>query len=112
MIYDTIAEAEEELKKIPERLDNGSTSGSSNEFEFLGHKKIRAWNIKKSYPRAVWFTNRKYYEAYKENMIYENQVIGIFEMICRCFKKQGIELSLERCAMREDCRVRVTWKEP
>lgn len=112
MIYDTIAEAEEELKRIPERLDNGSTSGSSNEFEFLGHKKIRAWNIKKSYPRAVWFTNRKYYEAYKENMIYENQVIGIFEMICRCFKKQGIELSLERCAMREDCRVRVTWKEP
>lgn len=112
MIYDVIADAEDVLETIPERLDNGSTSGNSNEFVFLGHEKIRAWNIKKSFPRAVWLTNHQYYETHKENMIYENEVIRIFEMICRCFKKQGIELSLTHCEMRDDCRVRVTWKEP
>lgn len=111
MIYDILANEEETLTKIPNRLDNGSTDGDSNEFEFLGTGKVTAWNIKKTYRQAVWLANHKYYEQYKENMEHENAVIRIFERICQRLKKQGIEMSLGACRVRDDCRVRVTWEE-
>ncbi|HBA64103.1 MAG TPA: hypothetical protein DCZ20_09635 [Lachnospiraceae bacterium] len=110
-IYDIIAESQELLEKIPARLDNGSTDGYSNEFEFLGHERICAWNIRKSFVQGMWLKNRKYYGSYKENMQQENMVLGIFEKICKCLKEQGILLSLTECRMRDDCRMRITWKE-
>lgn len=111
MIYDVLADEEKTLAGLPKRLDNGSTDGDSNEFEFLGFGKVTAWNIKKTYVKAMWLANHKYYEQYKENMEYENEVIRVFDRICRCLKKQGIEMSLGRCSVRDDCRVRVTWEE-
>lgn len=110
MIYDIIAGAQEVLEKIPGKLDNGSTEGYSNEFTFM-EQRISAWNIRKAFVKGMWLKNREYYDRYKENMQQENAVVMIFDAVCRCLKKQGILLSLKDCRMRDDCKMRVTWRE-
>ena len=110
-IYDIIAASQNLLETIPGRLDNGSKDGCSNEFEFLGHEKIRVWNIRWSFVQGVRLYNNSYYKEYQGNMEQENAVLTVFENICKCLKKMGISLSLTECEMQDGCRMRITWQE-
>lgn len=88
----------------------GKERKNSNEFEFLGHDKIWAWDIRKTFLPIEMIKNHAYYQEYKDNMRWENAIWDVFEKICSCMKKYGIVLSLDSCELSEDCKIRVTWK--
>lgn len=108
-IYELIQETKEEIGEIPRNLDNGSEEGWINEFHFIGQEKIIARNIRTSLPKLTMLTRRSYYEKYKENMISENNVMRIFHEICRLLRPQGVRLSLGRCKIDQDFKLKVTW---
>lgn len=109
-IYNIIQSSHDRLEEIPSCLDSGKEHKNSNEFEFLGHNKIWAWDIQKTFLPIEMIKNHAHYQEYKDNMKWENTVSNIFEKICVCMKKFGITLTLSSCELSEDCKVRVTWK--
>ena len=66
----------DDLKMIPNRLNNGSMDGSFSYFQF-GGKTIRSLNISRTKISEVESRNPDYCKKYKENMIYENMVLDI-----------------------------------
>ena len=109
-IYNIIKENGERLAGVPVSLDNGREHKNSNEIEFLGHDKIWAWDIRRTFLAVEKIKNYAHYQEYKENMKWENIVCDVFGQICGCLRKFGIILSLDSCALSEDCKIRVTWK--
>lgn len=110
-IFHVLQKWEHIWREIPEELDNRDKDapGNINEFTFLNWKKIRAYNIKKTFLPGEALKNRKYYMQYRDTMKYENQVIQIFEEICKLLKRKEINLSLKKCKINEKCKVKVTW---
>lgn len=110
-IFDWLNGTEHAWKEIPEELDNETTDrpGNINEFVFLDRKRIRAYNIRKTWIPGEMLKNRAYCRRHKENMKYENQVLYIFDGICRILKKKEILLTLRKCRISENCKVKVTW---
>lgn len=70
----------DELAKIPEKLNNGTLDGSHDCFRF-GEKSITSWTIHKCNLEEVKERNPSYYNCYKDNMIFENLVIEIYNEI-------------------------------
>ena len=76
---------EEELRRIPDKLSNGTLDGSHDCFQFRD-KIISSWTIQKCDIEEVKEQNPSYYYQYKENMLYENMVIEIYNEIARTIK--------------------------
>lgn len=108
-IYNIIEKAKEQLRKIPEKLDNGSENGMTNEFQFFRYGRITAVNIEEQFVQRVMLTDHTYYRSYKENMKYENSVMKVFKEICKCLKEAEVYLNLETCEVLKDCKLKVTW---
>ena len=108
-VYDIIEKAREQLKQIPDRLDNGSKDGVLNEFQFWGCERITATNIREEFIKGVMLMNRAYYQEYKQNMQYENTVLKVFKEICKVLKAAEVNLTLEACEIWQDCKLKVTW---
>lgn len=108
-IYEIIEKAKEQLDKIPERLDNGSEDGVTNEFQFYGCGKITALNIHETFIKGVRLTKHTYYQKYKENMKYENTVLKVFKDICKILRSAEVYLTLETCDIMKNCKLKVTW---
>lgn len=108
-VYDIIEKSREELKQVPERLDNGSEDGMLNEFEFWGCERIIATNIREVFLKGMVIANRKYYHKYKENMKHENTVLKVFKEICKKLREKQIHLTLDTCEIWKECRLKVTW---
>lgn len=108
-IYELIEGAKLETRKIPRELNNGSVDGWLNEFYFIGQDRIAARNIKSMIPQLAMLTRHGYYEKYKKNIEYENQLLKLFHEICKILKVQGIELKLDSCRIRKDFKLKVTW---
>ena len=74
-----IAKHHDELEKIPEELDNGTLDGPMDRFQF-GDKKIQAWCIQRI---DLSECSPEYAEEYRENIMYENTVLDIYDEIAR-----------------------------
>lgn len=109
-IFQIIQENEGRLSEVPVSLDNGREHKNSNEFEFLGHDRIWAWDIRKTFPAVEMIRSYSYYQQYRENMKWENVVWDVFDQICECMKRFGILLTADYCELSEDSKIRVTWK--
>ena len=79
-IQTIVSSHSDDLKFIPNNLDNGTLDGSYNCFKF-GGKRISAWTIQRTDLEEIHRRNPRYYEAYKENMIFENLVLDIYDEI-------------------------------
>lgn len=108
-IYEMIEKARKQLEELPERLDNGSEGGMLNEFRFGECRWVTAVNIQETFLKGVMLTKHQYYREYKENMKRENTVLKLFREICRVLKGTGVDLSLNACEIRQDCKLKVTW---
>lgn len=109
-VYELIQSERETLEKIPGELDNGTKDGVINEFWFYGHEKISAYNIKETFIQKEMILNRDYYKIYKENMVYENEVLRIFKTLCGYLKKCNVKLKLDCCKiLRDDFALKITW---
>lgn len=83
----------DQLKSIPDSLDNGTLDAPGDYFTF-GNKKIVAWNITRL-QRAD--TYPEYYEVYKDNIAYENEVLDIYDEIAKEINKyiKGFQLEIK-----------------
>ncbi len=68
------------IEKIPENLDNGTLDGSHDTYIF-DKKHISAWTIQRIDPEEIRKVNPHYYEEYRENIIFENQVLDLTDEI-------------------------------
>lgn len=109
-IFYIIQENQKRLAEVPSCLDNGREHKHSNELEFIGHDKIWAWDMKKTFLPVEMLKKPSYYREYKENMKWENTVRDVFDKICACMKNFGIELTQDSCELNDECRIRVTWQ--
>lgn len=108
-IYEIIETSGRELEQIPDRLDNGSEDGMTNEFQFFEYERITALNIRESFIQGTMLIKHNYYKQYKDNMVYENIVLKVFKDICKVLKAADVELTLEKCIISRDCKLKVTW---
>lgn len=108
-IYHIIEKAKEQLVEMPERLDNGSEDGVTNEFEFYGCGRITAVNIQETFLPGMMIKNYTQYQSNKENMKYENTVLKVFKEICKVLKSAEVSLHLDACEVLKDCKLKVTW---
>lgn len=94
-IRSVIRQHSAELKTIPSSLYNGSDDGSVEYFKF-GGKRISALNIHHTDLSEVRQQNTQYYEAYLDNMQFENLVLDIYDEIAKEFNKYktGIKLKI------------------
>ena len=83
----------DDLKKIPSKLNNGTLDGSHDCFQF-GKKKISSWTIHRTDLNEVLQRNPDYYHRYKDNMVYENTILDIYNEIISILNefKLGLEL--------------------
>ena len=84
----------ENLKLIPDELNNGTLDGSHDCFQF-GTKRISAWTINRTDLEEIRKMNPYYYESYKENMLAENFVLDIYNEIVNVIKKYGFDFGLK-----------------
>ena len=84
----------EELKGIPNELDNGTDDGSCDYFRF-GEKQISAWTIKRTLPDEVWIENPQYYEEFKENIKHENHVLDVYDEVAAEINKRDVGIQLK-----------------
>lgn len=75
-----VGEFKKKHGSMPDVLDNGSLDGSFNEFVIVD-RKIRTWNIQRMDLHETMVENRKYYDAYKKNIIAENALLDLAEEI-------------------------------
>lgn len=108
-VYNIIERSREKLRKIPERLDNGSEDGVLNTFQFWKCERITAVNIQETFTKGIMLTDYAYYQEYKENMKHENFVMKVFKDICRILKGAEVNLTLETCEILKDYKLKVTW---
>lgn len=108
---DIIEKSGEQLALIPERLDNGSEDGVLNEFQFLGYDRITASNIRESFVKGMRLVKPSYYKEYKDNMEYENALLKIFKEVCKVLKEKDVHLTLDKCEIWLDSKLKVTWQE-
>lgn len=87
----------EQLKTIPNNLNNGTLDGSHECFRF-GRKRIGTWTIHRTDPLEVQQSNPSYYEEYQENMLFENLVLDIYDEIATEINKHvsGIHMWVSR----------------
>ena len=81
------------INRIPENLDNGSCDGNLNEFVFY-NKRISALNIEPVNANLIKVLNFEYYAEYRNNIRHENNIMKIFDKICRLMKQENIFLGL------------------
>lgn len=95
LIKRVILDHESEIKKIPGSLHNGTLDGSHDCFRF-GKKEISSWTIKRTDLSKVKQRNPSYYKKYKDNMIYENMVLDIYNEIIEIINRFDIGISLRK----------------
>ena len=84
----------EELKAIPDELNNGTLDGSYDSFQFE-EKRIGAWQIRRADPAEVQQENPQYYEKYKDNIAHENLVLEIYDEIAVEINKAVVGARME-----------------
>ncbi len=93
-IRSVIRQHSADLKSIPSSLYNGSDDGSVKYFKF-GGKRISALNIHRIDLSIIRQQNPQYYEAYIDNMQFENLVLDIYDEIAKEFNKYKTGIRLE-----------------
>lgn len=86
---------EADLGEMPDKLNNGSLDGSNDIFQF-GEKIISSWNIERTDLEEVKNRNPEYFEDYKDNMMWENMVLNIYNEILDILNEYDPGLELER----------------
>ena len=75
----------EDIKNIPENLDNGSLDGCFDNFTF-DEKQIKALNISQVDVEECKKENPEYYQDYSSNIEHENTVINLYLEIVKAIK--------------------------
>lgn len=90
-VAEIIARHADKLKSIPDSLDNGTLDAPGGYFTF-GKKNITAWCIQRTNRDDV---RSSYYEAYKDNIAYENTVLDIYDEIAEEINKRDVGIKLD-----------------
>ena len=81
------------VKAIPEYLNNGTCDGCVDSFQY-GDKAITAITIRRCNENDLKMRNPQYYDDYKGNISFENQVLDILAEITTAFEKCNVRLDL------------------
>ena len=83
-----------DMEKIPSKLNNGTRDGSHDCFQF-GKKTISSWSIQRRDLKKIKKRNPSYYEHYRDNVIYENMVLDIYDEIAEIINEYDIGVNLK-----------------